>query len=188
MYPLTIKHSPNGLSFVITDQSEYVIYKSQTFNNLSFGNGAHFCWANNGGYAVKRDMKVAIYDNNHQEVTTIKTDYPIEDLYGGPLLSIKSTDFILFYDWDTYTFISKIDVSGKDIFWNTKTGKFIISAKDGIYNLIYNKELVEKTLKENENLDDGIEDAFELLFEFNDVVTSGCWIDDTFFYINVHNK
>jgi coatomer subunit beta' len=189
VYPLSVKHNPNGLHFMITDQNEFIIYKSQTFNNIAFGTGSHFVWAYNGGYAVKKDTStVTLFDSNHQEVTSIKTEYPVEDLFGGPLLGIKHTDFILFYDWDTYTFVEKIDVVAKDIFWNQKIGKLVISSKDKIYFLDYNKEIVGAALKNNEDLENGVDEAFELLYEINDVALSGIWIDDTFFYVNLHNK
>ena len=43
-------------------------------------------------------------------------------------------------------------------------------------------------LKNNEDLENGVDEAFELVYEINDVALSGIWIDDTFFYVNLHNK
>ena len=138
VYPLTIKHSYSGQSFVITDQCEYVIYKTQTFSNLSFGTGSNFVWSKNGEYAVKKDTKIAIYDSNHTEQSTIRADYPIEDLFGGPLLGVRSSDFVLFYDWETCNFISKIDVTSKDVYWNNKTWKQLIISLVPIFENLIN--------------------------------------------------
>lgn len=34
IYPQTIKHSPNGLNFMVTDGEEFVIYKILGFKNI----------------------------------------------------------------------------------------------------------------------------------------------------------
>jgi len=80
IYPLSIKHNPNGLLFCITDHNEFFIYKSQTFSNVAFGTGSNFVWSYNGGYAVKEDNnQVSLYDSSFKHLTKIISDYPVED-------------------------------------------------------------------------------------------------------------
>lgn len=41
---------------------------------------------------------------------------------------------------------------------------------------------------EDEELEEGIEDCFEVISEVSDIVESGIWLEDVFFYLNNVNK
>jgi len=58
-------------------------------------------------------------------------------------LGIKCPEFILFYDWDSFSFIEKIEVIATDIFWNSKLGKVVVSSKEKIYHISYNKQILQ---------------------------------------------
>jgi coatomer subunit beta' len=35
-----------------------------------------------------------------QEKATVKLDFTAEGIYGGTLVGVRSTDFVVFYDWE----------------------------------------------------------------------------------------
>jgi hypothetical protein len=60
-----IKYSPSGALLVVSDNSDYVIYKAQGLKNirkysnykqllnfLDFGTGGHTAWSNDNGFAA----------------------------------------------------------------------------------------------------------------------------------------
>ena len=82
-----MKHSPNGHSFALFNDSEYIIYRSQTFKNSGYGTGTDFCWSSNGDYAVRELSSIKlIKGNSNTQYQTWKADFQIEELYGGPIL------------------------------------------------------------------------------------------------------
>lgn len=54
---------------------------------LAFGTGSDFVWSNAGDYAVREQYTVKIFKGttNNQHIS-LKTDFPIEGLSGGPVL------------------------------------------------------------------------------------------------------
>jgi len=70
-------------------------------------------------------------------------------------LGIKCPEFILFYDWDSFSFIEKIEVIATDIFWNSKLGKVVVSSKEKIYHISYNKQILQDALKNGQDIEDG---------------------------------
>lgn len=55
----------------------------------------------------------------------MKTDYLVEGLYGGPLLAAKSSEYVIFYDWELAKVVRRIDIAAKKIIWN-EAGTHII--------------------------------------------------------------
>ena len=56
-----------------------------------------------------------------------------------------------------------------------------ICSPDGFYVLKVNKEAIEIAIEEDK-VDEEDVNAFDLIHEFNDVVTSGTWVGDCFVY------
>jgi len=61
---------------------------------------------------------VKVYQN-FEEYRAFKTNFGNEGIFGGRLLSIKSKDFITFYDWTDFNVVRRIDVASpvKHVFW-----------------------------------------------------------------------
>jgi len=53
----------------------------------AFGTGSDFVWSSSGDYAVREQFNVKIFKGatNNQQIS-LKTDFPIEGLFGGPIL------------------------------------------------------------------------------------------------------
>ena len=49
---------------------------------------------------------------------SFNTDFKIEELFGGALLCARHLDFLIFYDWNKGTFITKIDINAKKLYWS----------------------------------------------------------------------
>lgn len=121
IYPQAVRHSPNGHMIAIFSDTEYSIHRAQNFKNSGFGQGTDLVWAHSGDYAVREAFSIKIFQQqSNQLVCEIKTDFVVEQLFGGPLLAAKAADFVVFYDWSTAKVIRRIDVAPKKIVWNEK--------------------------------------------------------------------
>lgn len=190
IYPQAIKHSPNGLNVMISDGEEYIIYKVQGFKNVHFGQGAKFVWSQENGYAVHKGDEVRIFDSSFNQRSTIKTSYQVEGLHGGPLLGIRTNDFIMFYDWDSTVFVQKIEINCKDLYWNSTSYKLAVAAPQQLYLLQFNPNTLKAFLSsgKQEAGDDGIDEAFSIESELTETVISGIWLKNCFFYVTSQNK
>jgi len=89
-------------------------------------------------YAVKNDSSgVVKVFKNFQEHKTFKTSFMNEGIYGGRLLSIKSKEFITFYDWENFNVIRRIDVSPapKNVYWSENGTYLVLALEDTFYLL-----------------------------------------------------
>lgn len=86
IYPTSVKHSPNGHVFALYNDSEYILYRTQTFKNSGYGSGTDLVWSINGDFAVRDKYSIILYKNNNVQYETIKPEFIVEELYGGPLL------------------------------------------------------------------------------------------------------
>ena len=79
----------------------------------------------------------------------------------------------------------------KNVFWADNGQTIIITLEDTFYLLQYNNDIVDQALKKigssgaSDAEDDGIEDAFTFVEEFNETVNSGIWIsNECFVFVN----
>jgi len=106
-------------------------------------------------------------------------------------LAIKSKEFITFYDWDHFNVIRRIDVNPapKNVYWSENGENLVLALEDTFYLLQFNADQTEMALRkmgvgDNEE-EDGIEEAFTFLEEFNETVNSGIWIsNECFVFVN----
>ncbi len=64
-----------------------------------------------------------------------------------------------------------------------------VASDDSYYVLKYNAEAVTDALSTNQGIDeDGVEAAFEVLGEIEEVVKTGRWVGDCFIYTNSVNR
>jgi coatomer subunit beta' len=109
-------------------------------------------------------------------------------------LAIKSKDFVTFYDWDNFNVIRRIDISPapKNIYWSENGSTVVLALEETFYLLQYNADQVEMALRKlaagsasAESEEDGFEEAFTFVEEFNETVNSGTWIsNECFVFVN----
>ena len=170
-----------------------MVYQYPKFANAGFGQGNELVWASAGApgvqqnvYAVKNDNGTVRVFKNFVEHKAFKTNFNNEGIFGGRLLGIKSKDFVTFYDWENFRVVRRIDVSPapKNVYWSDPNGTFIVLAlEETFYLLQYNSEVIEDAMSRpgaDEN-EDGFEDAFTFMEEFNETISSGYWISNDCF-------
>jgi coatomer subunit beta' len=190
LYPQKILHNSNGRFISVCGDGEYIVYTAGVLRNKCFGNAIDFGWSTlgTGDYAI-RDLNnnISIYKQFKSTGITFQCNEldSIESLWGGALIAIKSNDAVAFYDWETGTYIQRIDVPSapKSIYWNDAGDKIIISCREAFYSLNFNRALVDDALM-NGNNNEAIEEAFLLEAEISEVVRSGQWVGDCFLYVN----
>ncbi|XP_042049470.1 coatomer subunit beta'-2-like isoform X2 [Salvia splendens] len=185
LYPQSLKHNPNGRFVVVCGDGEYIIYTALAWRNKSFGSALEFVWSTEGEYAVRESTsRIKIYTKNFQEKKSIRPTFSAERIYGGILLAICSNDFICFYDWAECRLIRRIDVNVKNLYWADSGDLVAIASDTSFYILKYN-DIVSAHLDSGRSVDEqGVEDAFELLYEINERVRTGLWVGDCFIYNN----
>ncbi|EGR29436.1 hypothetical protein IMG5_155860 [Ichthyophthirius multifiliis] len=186
-YPVGIRHAPNGHSFAIFNDQEYSIYRSTTLKSIMHGQGSDLIWASNGDYAVKDNFIIKVFKANNELLYELKTNYQVENLFGGPLIGVKSNEFLIFYDWETGKIVRRIDSQVKKLYWSQNNNLLCIASSEDFYVLEYKNEIVKELLQKEENAE-GFEDAFELQYEINESINSGIWVQQMFFFTNGTGK
>ncbi|KAJ8424722.1 hypothetical protein Cgig2_023386 [Carnegiea gigantea] len=179
LYPQYLKHNPNGRFVVVCGDGEYIIYTAVAWRNRSFGSALEFVWSSEGEYAVRESTsKIKIFSKNFQEKKSIRPTFSAERIYGGTLLAMCSNDFICFYDWAECRFIYRIDVTVKNLYWADSGDLVAIASDSSFYILKYNRDKVSYYVDGGRPIDEqGVEDAFELLHETNERVTTMFHLD-----------
>ncbi|KAF5957094.1 hypothetical protein HYC85_004319 [Camellia sinensis] len=186
LYPQSLKHNPNGRFVVVCGDGEYIIYTALAWRNRSFGSALEFVWSSDGEYAVRESTsKIKIFSKTFQEKRSIRPTFSAERVYGGTLLAMCSNDFICFYDWAECRLIRRIDVNVKNLYWADSGDLVAIASDTSFYILKYNRDVVSAHLDSGRPVDEqGVEDAFELLYEINERIRTGLWVGDCFIYNN----
>ncbi|XP_074378908.1 coatomer subunit beta'-2 isoform X2 [Apium graveolens] len=186
LYPQSLKHNPSGRFVVVCGDGEYIIYTALAWRNRSFGSALEIVWSTDGEYAARESTtKIKIFSKNFQERKSIRPTFSAEHIYGGALLAMCSNDFICFYDWAECRLIRRIDVTVKNLYWAESGDLVAISSDASFYILKYNRDVVYAHLESGKSADEqGVEDAFELLYEINERVRTGIWVGDCFIYNN----
>ncbi|XP_027196534.2 coatomer subunit beta' [Dermatophagoides pteronyssinus] len=191
IYPQTISHNSNGRFVVVCGDGEYIIYTALTLRNKSFGSAQEFVWAQDSSeYAVRENNSTIKIFKNFKERQSFKPDYSADGIFGGFMLGIKSALGLSFYDWDSLELIRRIEIQPKNVYWSENGELVAICAEDSFYILRYNAEAVV-TARENKSdtiTEDGIEDAFDVIGEIQEVVKTGLWVGDCFIYTNNVNR
>lgn len=185
-YPQSLQHNRNGRFVAVCGDGEYIVYTALAWRNKSFGTADQFVWSSEASeFAIKAGMSRIQIFKNFQEKHTIKCSFSAERIFGGALIGVKSSDFIVFYDWSAGRIVRRIDVTVKDVFWSDSGDWVAIITADSFYILEFNRELVDGVFSSGEEVDEeGIEDAFEVNQDLTEQVVSGVWIGDCFVYNN----
>ena len=128
---------------------------------------------------------------NFADYKAFKTSFPNEAIFGGRLLAIKSKEFITFYDWDEFNVVRRIDVPEniKQLYWSDDGSQLILVLDTTFYLLKFHPDEVDKALAsgamDDDEEEDGVEAAFEMVDEFPDIIMSGLWVsNECFTFIN----
>ncbi|XP_051874476.1 coatomer subunit beta' [Pristis pectinata] len=190
IYPQSIQHNPNGRFVVVCGDGEYIIYTAMALRNKSFGSAQEFVWAHDSSeYAIRESNSVVKIFKNFKEKKSFKPDFGAEGIYGGFLLGVRSMNGLAFYDWDTTELIRRIEIQPKYIFWSDSGELVCIATEDSFFILKYLAEKVAAAQETHEGVtEDGIEDAFEVLGEIQEIVKTGLWVGDCFIYTSSVNR
>jgi coatomer subunit beta' len=103
---------------------------------------------------------------NFKEKAPISTNYAAEGIFGGSLLGIKSSTFLIFYDWETGGCVRRVDVVAKNVYWS-ESDLVVIAGEDGFYVLKFDRnaygQAVERAGGAGSIPEDGVESAFEFV-------------------------
>lgn len=193
VYPQKVKHNNNGRYVVVCGDGEYIIYTSQQLRNKAFGSGLDFAWSptGTGDYVVRESIsKITLFKNFKEYKTEKPRVISAEGLFGGAgAIGVKGNDSIAFYDWEEMRLIRKIDVAVKNVFWSESGNLVVLACADSFFVLRYNKELVTQGFAAGtNNLDEGVDGAFDLLHEISEKVGTGTWVGDCFLYTNAGGR
>ncbi|XP_071376187.1 coatomer subunit beta'-like [Centroberyx affinis] len=190
IYPQTIQHNPNGRFVVVCGDGEYIIYTAMALRNKSFGSAQEFVWAHDSSdYAIREGNSMVKIFKNFKEKKAFKPDFGAEAIYGGFLLGVRSSSGLAFYDWDSAELVRRIEIQPKHIFWSDSGELVCIATDECFFVLRYLAERVAAAHESKEEMaEDGIEDAFEVLAEIQEVVKTGVWVGDCFIYTNSVNR
>ncbi|XP_031563189.1 coatomer subunit beta'-like [Actinia tenebrosa] len=189
IFPQTISHNPNGRFVVVCGDGEYIIYTAMALRNKSFGSAQEFVWASDSSeYGIRDGNKIKIF-KNFKEKRSFKPEYGAEGIFGGYLLGVRSAGGLSFYNWENNEMLRRIEIHPKNIFWSDSGELCCISTEESFFILKYNADNVAKALETREDItEDGIEDAFDVQGEIEEVVKTGVWVGDCFIYTNSVNR
>ena len=170
IFPNKILHNDNAQFFSVTDDSEYIIYKSQSFKQILFGKAKELVWGPNNKYAIL-DMhnELIICNTTGSQVKSLKFDFYVESIFAGTYLGVSSGEFVIFYDWNGENCVGRIDVEAKGLFWENLA--LVVKGTKSFFSLKIHPDLQD-------------ENVFELLTEVNDRILSGTWIGNIFLYVS----
>uniref|UniRef100_A0A3Q3L8Y7 Coatomer subunit beta' n=1 Tax=Mastacembelus armatus TaxID=205130 RepID=A0A3Q3L8Y7_9TELE len=190
IYPQTIQHNPNGRFVVVCGDGEYIIYTAMALRNKSFGSAQEFVWAHDSSeYAIRESNSIVKIFKNFKEKKSFKPDFGAEGIYGGFLLGVRSVNGLAFYDWENTELIRRIEIQPKHIFWSDSGELVCIATEESFFILRYLADKVAASQENNEGVtEDGIEDAFEVCGEIQEIVKTGLWVGDCFIYTSSVNR
>ncbi|KAL3054956.1 hypothetical protein OYC64_017808 [Pagothenia borchgrevinki] len=190
IYPQTIQHNPNGRFVVVCGDGEYIIYTAMALRNKSFGSAQEFVWAHDSSeYAIRESNSIVKIFKNFKEKKSFKPDFGAEGIYGGFLLGVRSVNGLAFYDWENTELVRRIEIQPKHIFWSDSGELVCIATEESFFILRYMSEKVAASQENNEGVtEDGIEDAFEVQGEIQEIVKTGLWVGDCFIYTSSVNR
>ena len=112
--------------------------------------------------------------------------HTILGIFGGALLGVKSSSGLCFYDWESQELIRRIDIQPRNVFWSENGEMCCITTDESYFILKYVQENVVTALENKDEMvtEDGIEEAFDVLGEIEEIVKTGVWVGDCFIYTN----
>jgi coatomer subunit beta' len=187
MYPEDIQHNSNGRFVAVSGDNEFVIYTAQTLRNKSYGSGLDFVWSSQGGgdYGVRESSSRLQVYKNFEKASVIHPAFAAEGVFGGRLLAVRGSGFVVFYDWDTGALIRRIDEEPTGIYWSEDGTLCALATAESCFVLSFSSDAVMAAgLAAGAVGDEGVPSAFDLDSEIEETVTHGEWVGDCFIYTN----
>ncbi|SCU98974.1 LAFA_0G21176g1_1 [Lachancea sp. 'fantastica'] len=200
VFPQSLQHSPNGRFVTVVGDGEYIVYTALAWRNKAFGKCHDFVWGpDSNSYALIDETGRVKFYKNFKETTSwsVPLDFGIEKLFSGAFLGVKADGFVYFFDWESGSLVRRIDVDARDIVWSDNGELVMIinntdennTEESSAYVLDFNREIFENFLASEEDVpEDGVEGAFEVLYEVGDTISSGKWVGDVFIYTTSTNR
>lgn len=192
IHPQTLSHSPNGRFVAVCGDGEYIIYTALAWRNKAFGAALDFVWAskeNSNDFAIRESAtSVKLYKNFNEAPGGIDVGFQADGLTGGILLGVTGQGGISFFDWATGHLVRRIEVEPKQVYWSESGELVTITSEDSFYVLRFSRENYLEGLQNGEADEDGVESAFELITDINEMVRTGEWVGDCFIYTNGANR
>jgi coatomer subunit beta' len=158
--------------------------------NKAFGSAQEFVWAlESSEYAIRETSGAVKLFRNFKERKSFTPDYGAEGIFGGYLLGVKTSSGLAFYDWENLELIRRIEVQPRYVYWN-EAGTLVCLATDESYFILkVDTTMIQQILDAKSPIEeDGIEAAFDVLGEVNEIVKTGLWVGDCFIYTNSVNR
>ena len=191
LFPNKIQYSPNGRYFSILSDKEFIISTSGVYRSSAVGNCYDLSWNENDSFVIKEGNTVKIY-KDLKEIKNFKPGFSFENIFGGPLFSIKTEDSIYMYDIENTILIRKIEVIPNKIIWNDKKNSVALICEDVTYILKVNfnkiEEYIEKCIDDGEIDENGCEEAFGESYDIDEKIINGFYIENVFIYQTAKNK
>lgn len=186
IYPQSLQHNRKGQLAVVCGDGEYIIYTALAWRKKSFGQGLDFVWGmDTAEYAVRESLNAVKVFKQFKEAHTFRPPMLVEAIFGGALLGVRNQEVLMLYDWAECRLVRRIDVCPRDVFWNEAGDVVALACEESFYVLRYNKEVANAVFDGGEPVpEEGIEIAFELLYEVQDHVRTAVWVGDCFIYTN----
>jgi len=189
LFPQMLQHNCNGRFVAVCGDGEFIIYTAQALRNKAFGQALDFVWSGSGtgDYAIRETAnRVKVFQNFKEAKTIIPATVSTEGLFGGQMIGVKTGDeAVLFYDWESGTFVQRIDVNPTQVYWSDSGNMVLLACKDTAYVLTHNSEVTSQAIAMgNVSPESGVDGSFDLLYEISDTITSGKWVGDCFLYAN----
>lgn len=188
VFPTSLTHSPNGRFVTVVGDGEYIIYTALAWRNKAFGNGVSFAWApDSNTYAVlETRMKMKVF-KSFKERTGVAMKgvggWSMDAIHTGTLLGARGSGVVMFWDWESGEIVRRIDVDAKDIIWSGSGTLVAIVTEESFFVLRFDRAAYDEVVEEGgEITDEGVEDAFEVVAEVNEVVKTAKWVGDCFIY------
>ena len=185
IYPQTLHHNPTALVAVCGD-GEFIIYTS-ALRNKAFGSGLDFAWSSlgTGDYVVRQSSSSIKVFKSFKESHAFRPSFSAEGLFGGRMICVCGSDFVVFYDWETCSVVRRIDVSPKHVFWSDSGEYVVLCCEESYFILKCDHDVIADAIANGEaDPEDGVEEGFELEHEISERVRSGVWVGDCFLYTN----
>lgn len=188
IFPYFLQHSPNGRFVAVCGEGEYVIYTALAWRNKTFGSALNFVWSpDSNEYAIREsNTKIKLFKNfKERNVSFQHLENEIYNIFGGNLLAVLYSQHVAFFTWDNAMPVWCLPIKPNKIFWS-QDNLLTIACDDTFHVYRFDPSALQSA--EENMTEDGILGSFELLYQINENVATGCWFGDCFIYTNSKNR
>ncbi|KAG5494521.1 hypothetical protein GH5_02544 [Leishmania sp. Ghana 2012 LV757] len=182
----SIFHAANGQFICVLGDSDYTIISSLSLRPKSYGQCLSFVWGpESGAYAVLEGSTTLKIYKGFKGRAALSLPEVADKLFGGPLLAVRTSSSVMFYDWGTLSLIRQIDETPTAVEWNA-TGELVaLVTSTSVFLLKFNGDAVAQYLEQNTAVgDDGLDFSFDLVEELDERARDLAWVGDCLVYIN----